>query len=297
MPLLQSPEGGGYPRDYLLSRLRARRRELLGDRRTPVEPASAEAPWRAFRRECAWVFRQMDARWRQDFTPLLTYWELPGLVRAIRFIRQGEGLTQEALFPDSLILGRWQRTVSECRDGAEAAAAALAALSEESPALAGLEAIYRREGGRRFEEELMDRFLVAPGRGRLRGVVGDYFKALVDRRNLLRLAKHQRWGLESPVLLPGGELARTALEALWRQGDLTMSLRCAAAWAGEAAPEDWRTLSVVLERGLLRRLRRWGRDPLQAGVVLDYLGRCRLRARNLSLLARAGEAGREEMVA
>jgi len=297
MPLLQSPEGGGYPRDYLLSRLRARRRQLLGDRRTPVKPASAEAPWRAFHRECAWVFRQMDKRWRQDFTPLLTYWELPGLFRAVRFIRQGEGMTPEALFPDSLVSRRWQRALSQCHEGVEAATVTTAALSEESPALAGLEVLYRREGGRRFEEELMDRFLVDPCRGKLLAVVGDYFKALIDRRNLLRLAKHQRWDLGAPALLPGGELARRELEALWRQGDLAVTMRCAAEWAGEAAPEDWRALSVLLERGLLRRTRRWGTDPLQAGVVLDYLGRCRLRARNLSLMTSPGEVGQEEVVA
>jgi len=295
MSLLQWPESDGYPRDYLLSRLRVRRRDLLSASAAQIAgPTSEEGGWTAFRRECAWVFRQMEVAWRRDFAPLLVTWEIPVLLRAVRFIRQGDRSMLEALFRHSLLSRQWQTELGRCRDGAEAAAAVTAALSEESPALGGVEAIYRREGGRRFEQELVERFLGAPCRGRPLAVVGAYFRAVIDSRNLLRLAKHQRWNLEAPALLDGGELTVEELDALWRQRDLAAVMRRAAAWAGAVEPKAWGSLSVLLERGMLRRARLWGSDPLQAGVVLDYLCRCRLRARNLNLLKNAGEAGREE---
>ncbi len=297
MSLLQWPESDGYPRDYLLSRLRVRRRDLLSAPAAQIAgPTSEEGAWPAFRRECAWVFRQMEVSWRQDFAPVLVTWEIPVLLRAVRVIRQGDRSMLEALFRDSLLSRRWQTALGRCRDGAEAANVATAALSEETPALGDVEAVYRREGGRRFEQELVDRFLGAPCQGRPLAVVGAYFRAAIDSRNLLRLAKHQRWELGAPALLFGGELAVGELEVLWRQRDLAAVMRRAAAWAGDVEPKGWGSLSVLLERGLLRRARIWGQDPLQPGVVLDYLCRCRLRARNLNLLRIAGEAGREDMV-
>jgi vacuolar-type H+-ATPase subunit C/Vma6 len=116
---------------------------------------------------------------------------------------------------------------------------------------------------------------------------------LVDLRNLLAVLRFWRWRVTvAPALLAGGEIEPEALARAWTGRDAGL-LRHLAGRLGEVVLADLEPRAA--ERELLgvltRRLRRAGRAPLEAGVVIDYLWCCQVAARNQALLQAAGGEG------
>ncbi len=83
---------------------------------------------------------------------------------------------------------------------------------------------------------------------------------------------------ESPSFLPGGVIPPRALESAWRQRTLAPLLPEAAG----AVPTTLEAEAALL-RLVTTELTRAARQPDGTGLILDYLWRLRLRARNQRL--------------
>lgn len=291
--LLEPGAGFGHPADYLYARVAGRRSALV--KAWPpasVAPPDAADPRESCRAELAWLWHTMNAPLRHCFAPVFEYLELRSWLLCLRWRGAGEAETVAALLAGSL-LARPIRTALLRASGLDAAVAASARLlTERDPIFAGLAALYAEQGPGAFEQAVIERFLQRLEKRPLPPLIGDFFAYLVDARNLVALYKHLRWGLRRPPpRLSGGSLGAARLEQLWRQRDSAALL----ALAGELADArvDGPELESALLAGLGRRLRRQGREPLQPGVLLDYLWRCHLQARNLELLRHAAGAGDE----
>lgn len=285
--LLESREEYGPPADYLYARVAGRRSALVKTWSPPPAalPGAAD-PRGSCRAELAWLWDAMNERLRSCFAPVFEYLELRTWLLCLRWRGAGESEAVAALLAGSL-LARPIRTAllrqTELDAAVEASARLLAAAD---PAFAELPALYPEQGPGAFEQAVVERFLRRLEKAPLHPVIDGFFAYLIDARNLVALYKHQRWGLRRPPpLLAGGSLTITRLETLWRSGQSAPLLELAGQLAGArvTGPE----LESALLAGLGRRLRRQGREPLQPGVLLDYLWRCHVEARNLELLRHA----------
>lgn len=290
--LLEPGAGFGHPADYLYARVAGRRSALV--RRWSPPPAAPPGvdPRGACRAELAWLWGSMNGGLRASFAPVFAYLELRTWLLCLRWRAAGEVEAVVALLEGSL-LARPIRAALLRATGLDAAVAASARLLEElDPFFAGLPALHAEQGPGAFEQAVVERYLQRIRQIPLPPVIDGFFAYLVDSRNLVALYKHLRWGVRRrPPLLAGGTLAATRLEALWRAGQSAPLLQLAGdlADARVEGPE----LESALLTGLGRRLQRQGREPLQPGVLLDYLWRCHLQARNLELLRHAAGAGDE----
>jgi hypothetical protein len=107
---------------------------------------------------------------------------------------------------------------------------------------------------------------------------------LLDMRNLQALYKHLRWQIPTPPpLLEGGAIELGRYEKIWSARDMDPLMALIQKKAGGKGDPEAIGVEDFLFQGLTTGLRRAGRDPLQEGLVLDYLWRCQLAARNRGL--------------
>ncbi|WP_298269084.1 hypothetical protein [Geobacter sp.] len=305
MELLQPMEGRGYPADYLLARLKGRRGYLVADwegvlaaaeplaaippspYRPPLVDATDEGVWAGLLREYGWVRRQMDEGLRRLFAPVFGCAELRTLVLALRAVEGGEKERAERLLAHSLLP---RRLLHRLRGSADLAAA-VAAVAEETPGAAAwrrrLGEAFRRRGVAGVEETLTDRHL-AEGATARHPEIGVFFAYLVDGRNIVALHKHLRWRIAFPLpLVAGGRLRPDLFRNAAAAGDPAAVFPLVARLTGREAGPEAGSVEHLLLTGLTRKLRRRGRES-EVAQVLDYLWRCAVEARNLSLLIHGG---------
>lgn len=302
--LLMHPSFEGYPDEYLLSRLRGRRANLGSDQQPRADAAErteagytlrhraaaggmsdAEA-WDAMRSEFRWGYRQMNEGLRQIFAPLFLWFEMRTIILCLRFRRGGERARAAGLLPASLLAKRVQQALTDDGEPAavmDALSGLLTAVDESYRTLGGF---YRERGGREHEQRLvaiyLERMTVLP----LHPVLREFFRSIIDMRNLVTLAKQLRWqSHETGAFIRGGEIAperlAKALEAGTTAGLSTLLGALPEMGALAAAPVN---PEPQLFGWLTRKVRRLGRDPLGVGLVLDYFWRCFVEAHNLSLI-------------
>ena len=227
----------------------------------------------------------MNEGLRQTFAPLFLWFELRTIILCLRFRRGGEQGKAAGLLPASLLAKRVQLALTE--DGEPAAVMAalsglLAAVAEPYRALGD---IYRQQGGREQELRLVTLYLERMTSLPLHPVLRDFFRSLIDMRNLVTLAKQLRWQLHEPqAFIRGGEITPERLGKVLAEGTAAGLATLLAALPDMGAPPA-ATLNPEpqLFGWLTGKVRRLGRDPLGVGLVLDYLWRCFVEAHNLSL--------------
>ena len=314
--LLATPEDRGYPVEYLLSRLRGRRATLVRDWKALVHEASPrdvlasirprgaldrtpEGIWRGLLMEYSWIYGQMNGGLRKVFGPFFLYTELRTLFICLRHIkdRKAEGtgellsasLLSEGL-KDALLTGENQELAVR---GIERAFMSL------DGAFGGLSGLLEKEGPRSVERQLTDRYLAYVMQTRLHPVIRMFFFRIIDSRNILGLYKALALNAAAkPAFLPGGGISEKRFSAVLARGDLleVSALVREAAGIRIDSPDITR-VEIALYRGITKSLRKEGRDPLGAGLILDYLWRRSVEAMNLSLLVHTGELERDAVSA
>lgn len=315
--LLANPEDRGFPVEYLLSRLRGRRATFVRDWRALVHEASPrdvlasarprgtaldrtpEGIWRDFLREYSWIYGQMNGGVRKVFAPFFLYTELRTLYICLRHIKDrkaegtGELLSASLLseeLKDALLTGENREVAVR---GIERAFTAL------DGAFGGLSGLMEKEGLRSVERQLTDRYLAYVMQTRLHPVIRTFFSRIIDSRNILGLYKALRLNASAkPAFLPGGGISEKRFSAiLAREGLSEVSRLVREATGIRIDSPDITRVETALYRGITKSLRKEGRDPLGAGLILDYLWRCSLEAMNLSILVHTGELEREAVLA
>ena len=305
----------GYPTEYLLARLRGRRADLGSDRlphRDTIELTDAGASlsyraaaggmteagaWDRMHAEFRWVYRQMNEGLRNTFAPLFLWFEVRTILICLRFRRGGERGKAAGILATSLLAEEIQRVLAgegEATAVIDALAVLLAAIAEP---YRDLGSIFRDRGGREYEQRLVTLYLEQMTDLPLHPVLREFFRSVVDMRNLVTFAKQMRWQLhESGAFIRGGEIPPERIVKALEEGTTAglVTLLGALPDMGElpAAPGNPEQL---LLGWLTKKVRRIGRDPLGIGLVLDYLWKCFVEAHNLSLVLHCEDLDRETM--
>ncbi len=314
--LLERGRTGGYPVEYLRSRVRGRRSRMIRDWKpliygTPpaeylaspqyhgfVRERSLDGLWQSLQQEHQWIFSQLDEGMRRMLAPYFLYAELRTITSCLRLLQGEKAQETAAVLAGSLLCGKLRHTLS----GGEPAAA-VGSIEELflgiSPAFRGMKDAYEGKGLRDMEQMLVGRYLEAVLKQPLHPVLRELFVRIIDARNILSLYKSLRLASRDPsVFIAGGKVTVERLRDLQERDDLfaTIALVRQAAGVTIAAPEPTQ-VEVALYRGITRFLRLEGRDPLGVGLIVDYLWRCSLEVTNLSLLFAGKDLEREAVAA
>ena len=291
----------GYPTEYLLARIRGRRAALVSVR--PWAGAGGEPTERAIspgaaggvtgsearaqlKAELRWVYRQMNRGLRRTFAPLFLWLELRTILLAVRFRRGGERERSVPLLAASLLGEGVLRVLSIEGEPAaviDALAILLATIDEPYRELG---TIYRQRGGRAWEQRLVTLYLERMTGPQLHPVLAEFFRGMIDLRNLVTLAKQLRWDLRDPQgFVPGGKISLQRLHKARTTGTpaaLAVLFRSLSGMSPlaevPANPEP------LLFAWLTRKVRLLSRETGGIGLILDYFWWRFVDARNVGLL-------------
>ena len=158
----------------------------------------------------------------------------------------------------------------------------------------GFARAYREGGLAAFEERLANFYLEQTAHARLHPVLAEFFGRLIDVKNLVILAKHRRWRIAAPPsFIGGGKLRAAHLLDAARAPESTGAARLLRRVTGTEVDPAAGNVESLLLAAIGRMMRRRGREPEGTGLILDYLWRCAMQARNLSLLVHGPEIDRE----
>ena len=125
--------------------------------------------------------------------------------------------------------------------------------------------------------------------------IQQFLRAFIDLRNIMILYKQLRWGVGDPgAVIEGGMFELSRLVQLVKNKELNSwedlvreatALKIVPASASEGA------LETVLLTSLTERLRQIGRGEDGVGLILDYIWRIYVHARNLAVLYHAPDLG------
>jgi len=304
MDLLEHLEDRGYPTDYLLSRIKGRRGLLIRDWRplvydaTPLESLSSsryrglasmkspDAVWRFLVQEYRWVYVQMNGTLRRIFYPFFLYTELRTIFICLRHTKEkSAGITHD-LLSASLLSDGIKKVLATSGDIAAAIAAIERIFLAESADFGGLTGILDEEGLRGVEQRLTNTYLVHTMDTDLNPLIRDFFKRIIDSRNVMSLFKYQRLNSKAaPVFIPGGSISVDRLQESIKKDDIFAVTALVRELTGIKADTPNPTLvESSLYEGITRFLRRAGKHPFGAEPIMDYLWRCSIEAMNLSVL-------------
>jgi hypothetical protein len=312
MELLRDMENRGYPREYLLTRIRARRGCLIDDwgsllataeplaavsvtpwRQLSV-PTSEEAVWTSLQSELVWVYSQMEQRTRSIFAPFFLYLELRTIILCLRRRSAGDEGDMAGLFRLSLLSARVRRILQINNDIPVCVAGLDKLFGRMAEPGTGFTMAYREGGLAAFEERLANFYLEQTAHTRLHPVLAEFFSRLIDMKNLIILAKHRRWRIETPPsFIRGGKLRASHLLDAARAPEMTGVSRLLRRVTGTEIDPTAGNVESLLLTAISRMARRAGRETEEIGLILDYLWRCSMQARNLSLLVHGPEIDRE----
>ncbi len=268
MKLLEEQTYMPPPAEYLYARLGRRRHRLASG---PGPPQDAR-----LREERNWVYRRLEVGLLRALTPLYEYDALQTLVLGLRYLAAGEATKLEGLLAQSLLSGRLRQRLRGAREVLPVLDGIETLLENEYPFCRGLGAIWLRQGPGGVEQQLLGGYLRYAVRQSRVGQVRDLLRHVLDMRNLLALYKHLQWQLpQAPPLLDGGWIAPARCARFWKERDLAGLLDFAGRQSGHQGEVRRGAIGEILELGVTQRLRRRAREPLQIGVLIEFLWSCR----------------------
>lgn len=304
MKLLEQIEDRGYPQEYLLSRIRGRRADLIHDWRPfAAEPAPfdhipssrypgvlgerpAEAIWRKLLLEYRWVYRQMNMRIREVFWPFFLYSELRTIFICMRHIKEKKSGKADELLDASLLCSEMKDALRHGDDILKAAEAIERSFVSISDVFKGLSETAASKGLLEFEKMLTNTYLMHVLKEGLHSIIKDFFIRIIDARNIISLYKYLRFETAaSPPFLQGGGIDIRRLEHILDRRDIFGLVTLVREITGiDIDVSSAVQVEKALYTAMTRHLRRAGRDPLALGLILDYLWRSSIEAMNLSMI-------------
>jgi hypothetical protein len=281
--LLRDDAGPGFPREFVLARLRGRRG--AGDPRVQLRPVSDEAIWNGFLDELSWLFGQMNPAMRVDAAPLFALFELKTIVLCLRNVSLERSATRELLLQRSLLSAPLRAILARPDRVGGIVAQLSQALGGLSPGFRDLDTRYFEAGLKGCEDALTRLFVEAAFAARLKPFARDFLSAFADLRNLMTLHKHLRWELNGPVaLINGGTLDRALLTHIIVDADRAALDALAKSLTGKRiAADDEIVLETMLLGAFSARLLRAKRERGGDWLVPDYIWNAYVRARNLAV--------------
>jgi hypothetical protein len=295
--LLRDIASDGYPADYLLARVRARRAVLTAEwsaiRARGLPPGvTDDVIWERFLRELGWLRSQANRRLRASVDPMLGLFELKTVVLCLRNKAVQRSAEIARLLAASQVADGLRVALSQETEVPAAVTSIAVALEPADGAAGSLRRSYAEAGLKGFETRLTRNYLLSISNARLHPPVRAFFAAFVDLRNLMTLYKQLRWEIaDAEAFLPGGTIDVPRLQRIGAAKDTAGLDLLVREIAGRAAPPlstAEGSLETILLGSLSRRIRSLSRGEDPVGTVLDYAWRVYIHARNQSLLLHAG---------
>jgi ATP synthase (C/AC39) subunit len=315
MLLLQTFEDRAYPDEYLFSLIRGRRSRLTADWRPLVfgevtldslslkngriADASSEGAWKGLAREYRWVYVRMNGRLRRIFAPFFQYAELRTLFIVLRGMGdKGAGRTDE-LLNASLLSNKIKKALVGGSDVRSALAALDRVFRGHSGGCARMTDLYDAGGLRGVERHLANACLSETVKGKPFSLMKDFFMNLIDSRNIMGLYKFLAFGSKTPPrFIEGGRITVARLGKIAAKKNVLGASSLVREFTGFSAElPDPARVELALYAATTRFLRKTGRDPLDEGLILDYLWRCSIEAMNLGLLYHGKDLERDAVMA
>lgn len=202
----------GYPAEYLVARIQSRKKAFWPEQKKGAaggaSPGDGSSVQRKSQDERTWLYMQMNVRLREWLGPLIFFFELDNLAVCLRILesRNSQAELEERL--ERSLLGKaLQRIILAGTTLADSIAGLEAFLKDTAFRAGGLRMAYQEKGVQGTEELLRRRFLEdAPGICR-HPEVRRFMCRLIDRQNIMTMAKCLHWRPESkPPLIRGGSL-------------------------------------------------------------------------------------------
>jgi hypothetical protein len=297
--LLGDIAGDGYPSDYLLARVRARRVGLVTDWRRARAPGAAaesdDAIWSGLLREFAWVRTQMNRELRRRFAGIFLLFEVKTLILCLRNRAARRDAEVDRLLRGSQLNDALRHALQAGQALPDAVAAVAAAWGRDAADAEALRQAYAADGLHGFEHRLVRSLVERISAASLHPAIRRFFERYVDARNLMILHKHLRWNVHANEdFLPGGTIDRARLT------DASVA-RNRAWFEGQVRAFVGRPVAPIvleenaLETTLLGRLSQDVRSLRQesdaVGLLLEYLWRAYVHARNRAVLAHVADGG------
>lgn len=314
--LLQTTEDRGYPREYLVSRIRGRRSRLIRDWRPlisepdpltyvaslrvqgPVTDASPDNLRRRLAAEYCWVYFQMGKDLRGIFQPFFLYAELRTFFLCLRQAASGTLGRVNQLLETSLLSKELKAALTMHKDTASAITRIETLFCGLSGEFSGLLNSYDRNGLRGVERRLTNTYLVHMLQANIHPVIRSFFIRVIDSRNIIALYKSLKLAAqESPSFINGGGIDEPELRSVLQSRDLAALGPLMRQFTGKRVEHaDIAQVEAVLYRAMTGFLRKAGREASDIGLLLDYLWRCSIETMNLSVLSYGKGLERDEVV-
>lgn len=286
--LLRDDAGPGYPRDFVLARLRGR-----GGERGAARTVTDEAIWSGFLDELSWLFGQMNPAMRLDCAPLFALFEMKTIVLCLRNASLERTSARAVLLQRSLLSDPLRAVLSQPGRVAGMVAGLSDSLGGLSSAFKELDTRYFEAGLKGCEDALTRLFVETALRSRLRPYARDFLATFADLRNVMTLYKHLRWELNGPVsLIGGGTLDKSVLTHIIVHADRQALDALAASMTGRrVTAEDEIALETILMSAFTARLARTRRERGGDWLIPSYIWNSYVSARNLAVRHHAGAVG------
>ncbi len=304
MNLLRESLPDGFPTDYLLARIKGRRASLVADWQPllaeGVPPGTSdEGIWEALLQEFEWLYRQMNRELRHSFAPVFLVFELKTIILCLRNKEIEERLKIDRLLSFSLLSERVQEALLKGTDIRSTVAAVTDCFASAGESFREMERAYADKGLKGFENSLMRLHLEHTVKTKHHPAIKEFFILFIDLRNLMILYKHLRWDIAAPPpFIAGGTVPYSRLREISEKGELagleTFLQRVKGLTAGGIKGTE-SALETSLLRNMTDKLRRIGREADGVGLILDYLWRLYVEARNLALLHHGKDVDREAL--
>lgn len=299
MNLLRDIDSPGFPNDYLITRIKGRRAALITDWKAVRAHGLAagiadERIWGALLSELEWLYGQMNRALRECFAPVFVLLELKTIVLCLRNKEAHRATEIDTLLTHTLLADSIRLVLRDQPDVPASITTLVETTAEALPGLGEAATAYADRGLRGFEDSLMRGYLAHAATTRSHPVIQQFLRAFVDLRNVMILYKQLRWGVEDAgAFIDGGTFEPSRLVQLNSWEGLAKEaagLRVLPAAANQGA------LETVLLTSLTGRLRQSGRDNLGrnsdgVGLILDYIWRIYVHARNVAVLYHAADLG------
>jgi hypothetical protein len=297
MKVLRPMADHGYPADYFFARIRGRRAIPDTGKRGGIEAEQATARpfeedfiWLGLQGELLWSFRQMNGVLRNIFQPFFIFMELRNIMLCLRYKSAARPDRTQKVLQASLLAGEIREPLQRNTEVKEAVRRIAGCFSIELQ-----KDIAQRETTetgflREFERKLFVFSLQRAVNPPAFPAIAAFFRCLIDIRNLLTIAKGQRWVIDERAALPaGGFITPNRLSAAPDLSDTaSAAIRLSGTWASGLQFSGYRQLEVALHKRLGTVLRKKSRFGGGIDLTLDYLWQCCLAARNRTLLNQAG---------
>ena len=321
MEFLREIEDRGYPTEYLLARIHGRRLSLIDDWDSAFSgPEISESPassgygksipahpqdsaWKRFLREPAWIYHQMNERLRHIFLPYFVHTELNTLIVCLRYRAAKRSIPEiEHLLEFSLLSYKIQallKTGTDVRSVLNVLGRKVSFMQDKS---ASLEQVYLKEGFKGVEQKITAALFKYILNMDTHPLIKRFFVFIADARNIITLHKHLRWDTTSvPLFVEGGGIKKTVLSEILRSYNTDALAPLVYRHTGlRIEGTDAARVENALQRRLTGKIKKWERESPDAGLILNYLWRCAVDAKNLSVIYHGREIDRgllkEELV-